>query len=300
MSNILEDAVQPEAWYKKLPRPMYSKLEKIDIGQPWFEVYRLPKDVFALYEPGHFQEVISYLVIGEKKALLWDTGMGIDNIRTAAEKLTDKPLIVVNSHTHFDHIGDNHRFDMVHVFDYPAAIKRLSAGMSVDELKVHLRGDSIRPPAPPEFDRDDYHIPPCRFTPIHDGHVFDLGGRVLEAIHTPGHSPDSIMLLDRENRLLFTGDTFYPATLYAHLDGSEFKTYRQTMERLAAMAGEVDHILTSHNEPLRSMDDIVRTAEAFQAIRDGQADYTLDRQGLRLYEFQGFAIVTPDDDKILV
>ena len=68
---------------------------------------------------------------------------------------------------------------------------------------------------------EEYAIKPCNYVPIENGHQFDLGGRVLTAFNTPGHSPDSIMLADDANKLLFTGDTVYPATLYAHLDSHD-------------------------------------------------------------------------------
>ena len=77
MPEKIADAVQPDAWYEALPRPQYATLEAVEQPDPWFSVYRLPHDVYAIYEPGHFQEVISYLVLGGEKALLIDTGMGM-------------------------------------------------------------------------------------------------------------------------------------------------------------------------------------------------------------------------------
>ena len=74
----------------------------------WFKVYKLPCDIFAIFEPYHFQEVISYLILGCEKALLLDTGMGLGgNIRLLVEQLTKLPITVVNTHSHFDHTGGN-------------------------------------------------------------------------------------------------------------------------------------------------------------------------------------------------
>lgn len=56
----------------------------------WFEVYRIQPDLYAIYEPGHFQEVISYLITGREKALLVDTGLGMGNIRQVVEQLTSR------------------------------------------------------------------------------------------------------------------------------------------------------------------------------------------------------------------
>ena len=71
--NLSLAAQQPE-WCEKLPRPAYSKLERVPTADPWFEVYKIRRGVFAIYEPHQLEEVISYLIIGSDKALLFDTG----------------------------------------------------------------------------------------------------------------------------------------------------------------------------------------------------------------------------------
>lgn len=74
-------AAQQADWCKNLPRPAYSKLERIPTADPWFEVYRIRPGIFAIYEPRQLEEVISYLVVGNDRAVLFDTGMGIGNIQ---------------------------------------------------------------------------------------------------------------------------------------------------------------------------------------------------------------------------
>lgn len=298
MVDIIDNAIQSKAWYAVLPRPEYASLKKVPSSQSWFEIYELPFGIYAIYEPGHFQEIISYLIRGKERSLLLDTGLGIGNIKNIVEELTNSEIIVVNSHTHFDHIGDNHRFDTVHVFDAPNAIERLSNGIDCSSLEVHLRDDSIWKPTPPEFDPKTYSTPPCKFIPIKEGHIFNLGNRCLEIIHTPGHSPDSIMLLDRDNRLLFTGDTLYPAVLYAYLEGSDFQEYLNTMRRLSKMIPEIDTVFCSHNTPVHPPKFLADVAQAFEKIVKKEIKYQLDSNGVRLYQFNGFAITTSDNDPI--
>src|ERR1700688_4857813 len=120
-------AAQQAEWCKKLPRAAYSKLERVPITDPWFEVYKIRPGVFAIYEPHQLEEVISYLILGDEKAgdekagggkaLLFDTGMGISNIQAVVAGLTKLPVTVVNSHTHNDHVGDNWRFGEVYGMD---------------------------------------------------------------------------------------------------------------------------------------------------------------------------------------
>ena len=299
MPEHLVNAVQPQGWYSSLPRSAYAQWEKIDAGDSWFEVYRLPGRVYAIYEPGHFQEVISFLICGNRHSLLLDTGLGIGNIKATVERLVDHEPLVVNSHFHFDHIGNNNRFSSVSIFNEPFAINRLKKGFTREELKEHLAGDSVWIPYPEEFDPDNYCIPPVTPQVLEDGDVFDLGDRVLEVIHTPGHTADSIMLLDKKNRSLFTGDTFYPAALYAHFNDdccghSDLALYASTMKKLTGFVPSLDYLYCSHNIPLVEPTALNRAAEAFQRVLAGRAPYKLDQQGLRRYEFTDFAIITKD------
>jgi glyoxylase-like metal-dependent hydrolase (beta-lactamase superfamily II) len=92
-------------------------LEKLESVSPWFEIYKVSEGVFAVLEPSHTEEVISYLILGSECAVLLDTGMGIANLQAEVERLADLPVIVVASHGHYDHIGDNHRYTEVWAFD---------------------------------------------------------------------------------------------------------------------------------------------------------------------------------------
>src|ERR1700683_5458402 len=101
-------------WFKQLPRPQYKTLERVPSADPWFEVYKVAPGVFAIYEPHQFEEVISFLILGDKRAVLFDTGLGISDIKRVVTALTPLPITVLNSHTHNDHVGDNWEFDDIY------------------------------------------------------------------------------------------------------------------------------------------------------------------------------------------
>lgn len=295
MSDALDDLVLPTNWYDALPRQTYSELERVEVRSDWFEVYKLPNRVYAIYEPHHFQEVISFLVIGSQKALLIDTGMGMKNIKPVIDELTNLPLLVVNTHTHFDHIGNNWRFEAVHVFDEPSALSRLSKGLDIraenlSELKDNFEPDAFHYDNLSSIDYANFKIKPCNFIPIASGHVFNLGDREFRVIHTPGHSPDSIMLASDAEKILFTGDTIYPASMYAHFYNT-LDIYHQTVKQLVTEFSDYQ-LYCSHNEPLRSGKLLADVALAFDRIVAGQADFLIDETGLRKYQFDGFAIIT--------
>ena len=295
-------------WKDRTPREYYSRYEKINIenNQEWFEVYRLPGDVFAICEPQHFQEVNSYLVIGQDRSLLFDTGMGICDIKAVVRQLYQGEIVAVNSHFHFDHIGDNHRFDFVHIFDDPYAKAIAENGLPKEGLGNQLDEAMFLFDYPKGFEPDQFKIPPYKTKLIHDAYRFDLGNRSLEVIHTPGHSNDSIMVYENKNKILFTGDTFYLGALYAHFDCDEFgksniENYYQTMNGLPERCPDVKALYCSHNDFIVDPIKISETASALKDIMNSCADtetetntghtYLEDGTKLREYGFNGFSII---------
>ncbi len=279
-------------WWEKLPREEWAAFERVAEDLEWFEVYRIFEDVYAIYEPGQFEEVISFLIVGEKRALLFDTGLGIAKLRPAVARLTDLNVMVINSHGHYDHIGGNHEFSEIGGVDIPYA-RESAKGAEHEKVVEYVTGDWLWKETPADFDPQSYEIKPYQVTTvIKDGDIIDLGGMRLEILATPGHSPDSICLLDREGRRLFTGDTFYLAPLYAHLEGSNVADYKASIDRLVALEPEIDHIMTSHNVPRAEPAYLSRVKDAFEAIATKNAAY-VETDGAFEYQFDGFSVIVP-------
>src|SRR5947209_19970755 len=114
---LLVTQAQLPDWCRDLPRPEYKNLERVAVSDKWFEVYRIRPGVFAIYEPHQSEEVISYLLLGRNRGLLFDTGMGISNIKNVVDHLTKLPVSEDNSHTHNDHVGDNWRLRDIYGMD---------------------------------------------------------------------------------------------------------------------------------------------------------------------------------------
>jgi len=282
-----------ERWWDELPLPEWRAFQQVPTDDEWFEVYRLEDGLFAIYEPGQFELVISYLIVGDERALLFDTGLGIGNIRQLVESLTDLEILVLNSHSHYDHVGDNYRFEDVLGLDN-AYSRASSLGRSRAELAEFIGPGWVWKDFPAGFSAGEYVGRPYAITGlVRDGERIDLGGRVLEVIETPGHAPDALCLLDRERRQLFTGDTFYLAPLYAHLPGSDADTYARTAERLAALRPHVDTLVTAHNVPFADAAYLDQLHDAFTRIAAGTGDYVLT-DGAREYDFGAFSIIVPD------
>jgi len=174
-------------------------------------------------------EATMYLVAGTEQAMVIDTSIGLCNVREVVEKLTDLPLICVNTHGHGDHMGGNWCFDKAYMnlADLPIA----EESINWPEVQEALKKFNLRYP---EFEH------------IEDGQIFDLGGLSLEAIYLPGHTPGEIVLLDQKDRILFSGDGIIEH-LWLQLDHSlPVKTQIGSMKRLQERRGEFDTILHGH------------------------------------------------------
>ncbi|UJR36123.1 hypothetical protein I4U23_028858 [Adineta vaga] len=220
-------------WCSKLPRPQYSLLERVTVpSQKWFEVYRIRPTVFAIYEPYHWEESISYLVIGSQSSLLIDTGMGIENIRKIVEFLipSSTSLKVINTHTHHDHVGDNWRFS------------GSLYGIHSEFAEQNAKGMIWEKYLPKGFNRKTYRIHPFQINNyVKEGDRIILGhDHELEIISTPGHAPDSISFLDEKQRLLFVGDTFYQGPILLYRPETNLQDYLISLEKLAKMTSKVD------------------------------------------------------------
>ena len=296
-SGVSAQVSNPD-WCRALPRPEYKALERVTVSDPWFEVFKPAPDVFAIYEPHQAEEVISYLIVGKKRALLFDTGMGISDIRKVAAELTKLPVVVLNSHTHDDHVGGNWQFDTIYGMD--TDFTRQNARGSREDAQAEITPDQICGTLPQGFDPKAYVTRPWKIKAyVHDGDRFNLGGRVIEVIATPGHTPDAIALIDRSNQLLFTGDTYYPAPIWLYRPETDLDAYAASIRRLAALAPAVKLVLGAHNIPVAPPGVLPRLVTAFADVRAGKISPTPDSPGKVLYTVDGFSFLmrAPSDER---
>jgi glyoxylase-like metal-dependent hydrolase (beta-lactamase superfamily II) len=280
---LLSAQTQIPDWCRALPRPEYKRLKGVPVSDPWFEVYEPAAGVFAVYEPHQAEETIGYLITGTKQAVLFDTGMGIGDIKKVTTELTKLPIIVMNSHTHDDHVGGNWQFNTVYGMD--TEFTRANAKGSREDAQAEITSDQICGALPAGFDAGAYQTRPWKIARfIHDGEKIDLGGRTIEVITTPGHTPDAISLIDRANGLLFTGDTYYPAPIWLFRPETDLDAYAGSIRRLAALAARVKLVLGAHNIPVASPSVLPKLVAAFDSVRAGKASGTPQAGGKVLYK----------------
>jgi glyoxylase-like metal-dependent hydrolase (beta-lactamase superfamily II) len=238
----------------------------------WFKVLEIDTGVWAIQEPYHIEEVVSYLVEGRETSALVDTGLGVADILPVVKELTSLPLRVINTHSHYDHVGDNHQFKDIAIHHSEA--RRLEREVDVGKLAEMMRPEMFFRTPPAGFDPQEYHIKPSTATQIlKDGDVLSLGDRDLVVIHTPGHSPGSICLWEKERGLLFTGDAIYDGPIYAQLPHSDFDVYLDSLNRLCALTPQIRWVLPAHGSTPLEPQFVFKITKVFQQIADSGVGY---------------------------
>lgn len=273
------------------------------LSQEWFTTWEVAHGVFCFAEDQHEQEVRSYLVRGSERSLVWDAGMGVADITREVERFVavrPESMLMVCSHSHFDHVGDVWRFADagVPVYAHPAEADRIARGLSAEQCAHWLQADSLPGPLPTGFDPHTYRIRPATVTHLlNEGDVLDLGDRQFTVLHTPGHSPGGLCLWDAANGLLLSGDTAYAAPLYSYSPDAEPDIYRRSLRRLADLAPQVRTLLPSHDATPIPPELLVAMADAFDRIHDGNAadalvgqDETGSDRAYDLYNFDAFQV----------
>ncbi|NQT24245.1 MBL fold metallo-hydrolase [candidate division KSB1 bacterium] len=216
------------------------------VAEGWFEVLQITDHVWRIDDHGRDN---IYLVEGDEKALLIDTGTGVADLKGLVESMTDLPVVVVNTHAHPDHCGGNHQFEMAYV--HPADLETVAV---FDNQESHA--DAIQQALQDEPDlsksilRDADSYKDAELIPVKAGYLFDLGNRMLEVIEVPGHTPGSICLLDSKAKLLFVGDN-NNTIVWLFLDGClPLEVYLEVLQKQNQRSNEFDTILCGHGDPL--------------------------------------------------
>jgi glyoxylase-like metal-dependent hydrolase (beta-lactamase superfamily II) len=286
----------------------------------WFYTREVSNDVWLVAEPS---QVNSFLVAGDERAVAVDTGLGIAAIRPVHERLTRLPIDVVNTHYHADHVGGNHEYESIAIHEYGAGMivnevprqlldeymsyaqRMIAAGRALREIDreyFHLLNAESEPkPFPEGFDPRAWTIVPSRATRLlADGDRLDLGGRTLTVLHTPGHSPDSVCLLDDRTGVLLAGDMLATGPIYAHFPDSDVVAFAASARRLADLADDVSHVLVGHFGRVAVEASILaELADGFALLLENgvrlEPFYDLHLNPVLIARFDRFAVTVPSD-----
>ena len=235
-----------------------SAASAVRLQDGWFAVKRLRGHIFAISEPLYCQNNFSYLVVGSERALMIDAGASqTHDLSKVVEALTTRPYAVLPTHLHYDHLGGIAYFREIWLADTPVLAEFQEAnGRYLVPLSYTLGGS------------EGFHLPPL--TPsrlVKPGEVIDLGGVRLEVILAPGHMPDEIVLFDREDNILFTGDFLYPSGLYC----DDLQAYAESADYLLGIVDAATLLLGAH--PHKTAPEEVPAA-SFADLRDLKTFFT--------------------------
>jgi glyoxylase-like metal-dependent hydrolase (beta-lactamase superfamily II) len=247
----------------------------------WFHVYALDDHTYALSEPKYWQQNVSYLLIGKRRALLFDTGPGIYSIREQVKQVTSLPIVAIPTHLHFDHVGDLPEFTDVRLMDIPGMRSEVRQGYFVES-------------------QDQYQLrTPFKVRVhgwLHDGQAIDLGGRTVRIVRTPGHTPDSLSVVDEGGRRLFIGDLANRmATLYA-VPGSDVKDAAASLQHLLRLGSADAQAYEAHAEAPVTHAELEQLSAGISRIAANQSPFTQICMGgtpMRRYVVADFPILLP-------
>ena len=260
------------------------------MGEGTLYIKEMRPGIFLLDED---HESTGYLVIGEDRALLIDTMNGHVNLKNEMEKLTDKPIDVINTHGHPDHVHGNIYFEEVYIhpgdlelanmFNYdPEFIKfcrekeredpDYARTVQMRRKKTATKMDTeaqSRSAHSPEEDIEPY-LSTFRF--VKEGDEFDLGGRHLKIYENPGHTPGQILLLLPEERILFTGDSINHHLWAQFPDCPPMSKIVENLDRIMFLENEADLILHGHAHDFDDISLLRCMRDGAQEIVDGKTE----------------------------
>ena len=232
----------------------------LPVAERWFTIDGVEEGVHLVTEP-HCHRLVkanAFLVKGRTRDMLVDSGMGIGRLRTALAPLLDKPLVLVTTHVHVDHIGSHHEFPDVEILVHPLEAQALAdppgpRGLGFDLFPPDDRAalaamgfdtGGLLIDALPSADYDPAAYKCHGIAPtgvVEEGDTIDLGARRFRVLHVPGHSPGGIALWDEASATLIAGDTIYDGILVDGIAGADIAAYRTSMRRLRDLPVRVVH-----------------------------------------------------------
>lgn len=251
----------------------------------WFTIEKIDDTTSIISEYKHWEETHCYLLNGRDKSLLIDTGLGVRNIWEEVQQLTGNPVAAVTTHAHYDHFGGHQYFPEFYVHE--AETEWINGGfpLTLQQVRDFLMEEPCDFPA--DFDVNDYYLfegTPTRV--LRDGDTIELGGRSIEVLHTPGHSPGHICLYEKDRGYLYTGDLIYIGELFAYFPSTDPIAYMDSIKKLLPL--EVQKILPAHhdlNVPLsiiRELDEAFTSLHNSGKLKHGSGTFAYPNFGIKL------------------
>ncbi len=232
-----------------------NKTKKIYDCNPYIEVYQFRDNMYGLYNQNcdGAGDVWMYLIVGPEKCLLIDTAFGLGDMQALVDEITEgMPVIVVNTHSHYDHAYGNCRFDKVYCHEYEVPLCQRQDAHIWDYL-FDEDGNNIWL----EFDKKDLPVwKEYEIIGVPDGYTWNLGGDYeVELVWLGGHAPGMAGYLDKTNRIIYMGDDLCsdvsgvaggPRPGGINGQYQNLTVFRDNLAKLVERIDEYDYVFPSH------------------------------------------------------
>lgn len=215
-----------------------------EVAQDWYMAHHLGDGVTRIEEVhvAHWLRCNIWHVKGRDRDLIIDTGMGLRPLVEEVAQLAERPIMAIMTHSHFDHAGGLHQFDCRcgHVSEAGIIAGPTAANTVADT--GYVRAETFTALPYEGFSHEQFAVRPAPLTDLLDeGDVIDLGDRVFQVFHLPGHSPGSIALYEAATGTLFSGDVIYDGALIDDLYHSEPEVLLASHARLRELPVQTVH-----------------------------------------------------------
>ena len=230
----------------------------------WFTTDQIDRETYIISEYRHWEETHCYLLNGSEYSLLIDTGLGICNIFDKIKGLTELPVTAAATHIHWDHIGGHKYFPDFYAHEAELNWLKGEFPLTMEQIKEMVVD---RCDLPEGYDVNKYEFfqgEPARV--LKDNDVIDIGGRFVQAVHTPGHSPGHMCFWEKERGYLFTGDLVYKDTLFAYYPSTDPEAYLNSLEKVSALP--VTRVFPAHHSLDIQPEILTRMRDAFRQLQN--------------------------------
>jgi hydroxyacylglutathione hydrolase len=243
-----------------------QEYKPVAVHSEWFDVEYLGDRIYSIEEPKSSQGNVSYLILGDERAIMFDTGCGENEvkgnykIKYVLDKITSLPVTLIQSHFHFDHNQNIHEFERIGFPDLPFLRERVST----DGLFQFTQEDLFEGDYPSEITVDEWF-------PL--GTDIDLGGRTIQLVHVPGHSIESVAILASSSKMILLGDFLYNGALFL-FHNDDLAVYQQTVDHLNALINPDYKLFGAHGDPEIEFGQLVKLDDFLTCIEEGSCQFT--------------------------
>jgi len=268
-----------------------QEYEPVKVVSEWFDVKYLGGRVYSIAEPESSQGNVSYLIVGDKRALMFDTGCGENEvkgnykIKYILDKITTLPVTLLQSHFHFDHNQNIHEFEWI---AFPA----------LSELR-----ERVSPEGQFQFSQEDLFegVYPSKITvdewfPLETD--IDLGGQIIQLVHVPGHSDESVAIMIPSAGMMLLGDFLYNGTLFL-FHNDDLQVYQQTVDHLRSLISDDYRLFGAHGKPGIEFEQLLTLEDFLNCIGEGDCAFeerTVWGRPAHIYTYQDMHILVFQED----